>query len=212
MDKKKKTILFATLFSVVGAAVLSGGIYYTWLITPPSPPKTAEDAVSTIGSARFNRLPESRKAEYMEQTRTLVDKLPEDQRHKLFEKMHESPEARESMHQAMEATMMKRAEDFAKADPQERIRILDEMIDRMETRRKEREANGQADNRGPGNGQPGGFGRGHGGPGGRGGNRANRIKRSAQEGNPQAAGLRREFHKAMQQRMEQRGITPPNRR
>jgi hypothetical protein len=218
-DGQKKKIVLTGLLVLVSASILSGGIYYTWLITPPGQPKTAQEGLKTISSARFERMPEYRKTEYLEQTQKLLEKIPQEQRGKMMEEAIKDPNMRESLHAVHENTMNQQMVKFANATPQERTKMLDEMIDAMQSGR------GFGGMGGMGRGGPGGPGRGPGdragqggqgrpnGPGGHGGpgrgNFRERIKHMTQEGNPQRMALRGEFMRAMQQRMEQRGIKPP---
>jgi hypothetical protein len=167
-------------------------------------------------------MPEYRRQAYLEQTQTLLDKMPENQKMEMFQKSFSDPSTRHAMMEVHRNEMEQRVIKFAKADPQERTKILDQLIDEMQARRKQFEAmRANGNNRGPGGpgmgggpgGQGGRGGPGMGGPGGRGGRGPGRmadfIKNMAQNGNPQRAALMHEFHQAMQARMAQRGITMP---
>jgi hypothetical protein len=218
MDSRNKKILVVALI-LVGVGTLSGGVYYTWLITPPGPPKTAQEAMKTIGSARYERMPEYRKQEYLEQAQKLFHEMPEDQRRALWQNGEQNPAVHQAMREMHENAMNKRMEDFAKATPEQRTKMLDEIIDQMEKGGR---------GRGPWGGRPGGPGAGPGSPpgpqaaganpqghrpGGPGhrhdpGRMKNRIKRMAEQGNPQRAALRTEFFRAIQERRKQRGLPP----
>ncbi|MFA5864738.1 MAG: hypothetical protein WC975_08625 [Phycisphaerae bacterium] len=222
MSKKQK-IGLTVLLTVVGVSVLTAGIYYTWLITPLGPPKTAAEGVKTLTSARFKRLPEYRKIAYMEQTQNLVSKLPENQRHDIFRQMGNNEASRNAMREAMMAMMTKQAVDYAKAPPADRLKILDAAIDREEQMRSRRGQRRPRDNTtagerpgrpgGQGIGNPGGPGPGGPGrPGGQGGGRGPgnfraRMQQMAEHGNPQQMALMVEFRHAMQQRRAQRGLS-----
>jgi len=216
-DLKKNKKLLIVVLILVGAGTLSGGIYYTWLITPPGPPKTAQEAMKTIGSARFERLPDYRKQEYMEQARKLFDAMPEDQRRQLWQNGQQNEAFRNEMRAMRENAMDQRMTDFASATPEERTKILDQMIDMQEKGGWGRPGGGPPRGQGQG-GQPtanapqgqGPQGGHRGGPGGRHdpGRMRNRIKRMAERGNPQRAGLRTEFFKALNERRAQRGLPP----
>jgi hypothetical protein len=219
MSKKKKIILTSILV-LISAGVLSAGVYYTWLITPPSPPKTVQQGLQTINSAKFKHMPEYRQQAYLEQTQNLLDKMPENQRMEMFQKSFSDPSMRNAMMEIHRNEMEQRVIKFAKANPEERIKILDEMIDEMQARRKQFEAmraNGNNQGQGGprmGDGPGGRGGPGMGGPGGGRGGRgpgrfADFIKNMAQTGNPQRAALMHEFHQAMRARMAQRGISMP---
>jgi hypothetical protein len=215
---KRQKIGLAALLSVAGVSVLTGGIYYTWLITPPGPPKTAEEGVKTIGSARFARLPDYRKSAYMEQTRDLVMRLPQDQQREIVRQFHDNEAVHRQMEQGFRAAMTKQVMDFAKASPEDRLKLLDAAIDREEQMRSM-----WGGGRGPG-GPPGGggFGRpgqggpgaqgqapGRGGPGGPGhGNWQARMQQMVEHGNPQQFALMRQFRQAVEMRRAQRGLSP----
>jgi hypothetical protein len=215
MDFQKNKKLWVAALILAGAGTLSGGVYYTWLITPPGLPKTAQEAMKTIGTTRYERMPDYRKQAYMEQAQKLFHEMPEDQRRALWQDGERNPAVRDAMREMHENAMTKRMEDFAKAAPAERIKLLDQFIDQMEK-------GGMG--RGPWGGRPGGPGGGpgngaadrRGGPGGPGGpghqhgpgHMRDRIKHMAQEGNPQRAALRGEFFQAIQERRKQRGLPP----
>lgn len=213
---KKQKIGLSVLLSVAGISVLTGGIYYTWLITPPGPPKTAQEGVKTMGSARFARLPDYRKSAYMEQTRELIGKLPEDQRRDLFRQIRDDDAARREMERGFRAMMTKQVMDFAKASPADQVKLLDAAIDREEQMRAmwggRRGPDGPRDGnagigRPGGPGGPPGQGPGRGGPGGPDrGNRRARMHQMIEQGNPQHFALMRQFRQAMEMRRAQRGL------
>lgn len=218
----KKRILVAA--AVVGSfAVLAGGMYVTWLITPPSLPKTADEAASVIGSPRFNRMDDSRKDAYMEASRKLMEQLPPEKRHELFMKNRDNENTHQAMRQMMEREMAKRVDAFTKAaTPEEKIKILDEDIDRMEAMRAAFEKmrppgdNAGGPPQGNANAQ-GGERRGGGGPG-RGGFNPGRMKAHIENrietGNPQRGALMGEYFQAIRERRKERGLPemgPPGR-
>lgn len=218
LDSRKKKIVLISLLVLASGGVLSGGIYYTWLITPPGAPKTAEQALKTIGSARFERMPEYRKAQYFEQTQKLLEQIPQEKRQQMIQETMKDPEMRESLHAVHENTMNQQMIKFANASPQERTKMLDEIIDNMQSGRGMGGMGfGRPGGPPPGGGRAGQAGQGGpgrpngpGGPGGPGrGNFRERMQRRIQEGNPQRMAMRMEFMRAVRQRMEQRGIQPP---
>ena len=219
LDSQRKKILLTTLLVLASAGILSGGIYYTWLITPPGAPKTAEEGLKTISSARFERMPEYRKTEYLEQTQNLLQAIPEEQRHEMIRQTMRDPDMRGSLRAVHENTMNQQMVKFANASPQEKTQMLDEIIDDMQSGkgfgrmgppggpggpRGERGAQAQAGQGGQAR-QDGNRPR-----GGR-GNFRQHMQRRIQEGNPQRMAMRMEFMRAIRQRMEQRGIQPPQR-
>ena len=184
--KKKITI---AIIMTISAAALGGGIYYTWLITPPSLPKTAEEALHTINSAPYNRMPEYRKTEYLEQTRNLLKNMPEEKRVELFERARTDKSTRKAMMAVRRTAMIQRATDYAKATPGERVRMLDEVINRQEQRRKLRDEQRRSNGgKSAGNNRSGTARRSR-----RRGNIRKRIKGFIEKGNPQRAGLIGEY-------------------
>ncbi|NLX06389.1 MAG: hypothetical protein GXY33_14720 [Phycisphaerae bacterium] len=218
-DMKKQLIVAGLV--VVGAVTLAGGAYYAYLLTPPAFPETAEEAIATIGSARYERLPEYRQEEYLEQAGRLLRELPEEERRQLRGRFGESDGAREAMGAIFMNEAVQRATDFAAASPEDKIRILDEDIDRFEQMR-ERFANrrpdgpraqGEGQRRGEGGGpqmdRGGRRGDGRGGtPEERGARRRQRMMNRIEHGNPQRAALMGEYFRALGERREQRGLPP----
>lgn len=197
-----KKRLMAGFLLVFSLGVLGWGIHYVWLHTPPAPPRTAQEAIATIGSARFQQMPQVRRDQYLDQAHQLLEAMPQDARRKLFESMRGNPKVRQAFMQMRMQEMTQRVLAFARADPATRQKMLDEDIDHMQQRMAQRQNRPAAP---PGN--P---------PGNRPGNRGNwrahlpqHIDQHIQNGNPQMAGLMHEFHKAMMQRLQQRGITFP---
>lgn len=209
-SERKKKIL-AGIGILVGIIVLAGGIYYTWLIIPPSLPKTPEEGIKLMQSARFKRLPEYRKEEYIEHIAESLEKMEPEKRRELFEKYREDESIRESMRILAENRMRKMVLEYAKASPEQRIEILDRAIDFMAAMRQRprgvssrpsadsnrREAR-RDDSQGPRRSRRGGF--------------RNRMMQRVERGNPQITGLVSEFFMALRQRMKERGIEPPRRR
>lgn len=152
----KKKILVGLLVAT-GVAVLTGGVYATWLMTPPGMPTTAEEAAEMLTSARFQRLPIERKEAYIARMRELISEMDDEQRRAFFEANRDNDELREVTREVFQEVVMNRAREYAAADPNVRLAMLDETIDEML-------AAGQGFRRG-------GFGfagRGAGGPGGQG--------------------------------------------
>jgi hypothetical protein len=202
----KRRWILVTVLAAAAVVVLVTGVTYAWLITPPPLPQSLEQAMGTIGSARYERMPDYRKREYLEQTRRLMREMPQDERTQVMEDVRSNPELRQTMGRVMRGEMRRRATAFAKADSAERIRLLDEAIDTM----------GQWRNRGR---RPDGAGGGRGDGAGRGdaeqrsdrrGRMRDRIQGMFEEGNPQDAALIGEFFRALRQRREERGL--PSRR
>lgn len=70
--------------AIACAALATSAVGYgSWAMLsrmPPGLPKTADDALAVINSAKFDRLDAERKQQYLEETMRLVRELPEEQR------------------------------------------------------------------------------------------------------------------------------------
>jgi len=211
MPRKIAVGLLATLAL---AAVAFGG-YYTWLITPPSIPETPEQALSTIASPRYDRLPDYRKQDYLDRTAELMQSMPEEQRRDLFRQMRTDESVRDALREVRQDQAIKRIREWAKADPTERRRLIDETIKEQEQMRErfdewrrqrqaEREAAGESGQR---ESRAEGEGRREGGDGER--QRRDpreRIQRRIEEGNPQTMAWRSEMRQAISERRRELGL------
>lgn len=189
----RKKLLVGLLVVLAGASV-AGGSYYAWLINPPPMPQSPEQALATIGSKRYQRMPDYRQREYLDQAQRLFDELPQAQRMELFEQARTDPQVRQSMRQVRQQMMVQRAVEFARADPEARTQMLDEQIDRWEEMRanwSRRNRNSDGDRR-----------RRHHGPEFR-----QRMMERFEHGNPQINSLIGEYFRAMRQRRAERGMT-----
>jgi hypothetical protein len=205
----RRNILVGGL-AVLAVAALVFGIYYAWLITPPGLPATAAEGLATLASARYERLPDYRKQEYAARTRELIEQMPDDQRHEMFQKMRGDQDARHSMREVFRQSMDERLRKLATADDAERDQLLDEMIDRMQEQRAAR-ANRPRPERPAGQTQDSSRSDGdRRRDGDRRGNFRDRMQKHIEEGNPQHHAIRREMHQAIRERMEERGIDPPS--
>ena len=191
----RKRILVGVL-GICALGAVTFGVYYAWLITPLPVAPSPEEALETIGSARFARMPDYRKEEYIDQTRRLMDQMPPEQRRELFQRARTDESIRESLGQVRRQEMTQRAIDFARiSSAEERARVLDEAIDRMEQRRSQRsQARSDGQRRGGGGGR------------GRGAARE-RIQQRFEQGNPQINALIGEYFRALRERREERGLT-----
>jgi len=185
----KKRILIGLLI-VIGSASLACGAYFTWLMTPLQFPKTAADGVALISSRRFERMPEYRKAEYLERTTQLMRDLKPEARKALRSQLKPS-----NFRQFFQQMMIQRALKLANADPQQRNHMLDEAINqwgRWRGHRRSRPddiAEQERDRR------QGAF--------------RHRMQEHIQEGNSQTGALIGEYFRAIRQRRKERGIEEP---
>lgn len=186
---RKKIIVSVVL--AVAAVVLVGGVYAAWMMTPPGLPDDAEAGLAVLTSARYERLPDYRKQQYVAATREHLRQLPDDERKALMERFWDDASTRDVVWQIKRDAMMDRARRYANAGPEERDAILDEVLDMHERRRGERKAGGDraaAEKRGDG--------------------RLRDFRQHFQErieqGNPQDMGLMREFFGALKKRRQER--------
>ncbi len=101
----------------IACAVLATGAvgYGSWAMLsrmPPSLPKTADDALAVINSAKFARLDPERKQQYLEETMRLVRELPEEQRRNYWR----DEKNREAFRKFMEERFDDAARRFARGE------------------------------------------------------------------------------------------------
>lgn len=130
--KNWKRITIGSVSVLLGLGVLSGGAYAWWLGTPPPLPTTLDESITTLTSARYQRLTEEQKEPYLEQARRLTESLSPDERRSQWEKMRQNPEQQRAMREAQGDMMLLRAKEFAMADPIRRTQIVDQAIGMME--------------------------------------------------------------------------------
>ena len=190
----RKKMLVGMLVVLAGASV-AGGSYYAWLINPPPMPDSPQAALATIGSKRYQRMPEYRQREYLAQAQKLFDQLPPQERMAMWEQVRADPQMRQAMRQVHQQMMVQRALEFARAEPQQRTQMLDEQIDRWEKMRatwsrRNRDSNADRPRR-----------RHHG------QEFQKRMMERFEHGNPQINSLIGEYFRAMRQRRQERGLT-----
>ena len=196
--KKKKTMIAA--LGVLAPVVLVSGIYYTYLMTPPPMPKTFEKAVNTMDSARYKRLPDYRKAEYAAQARRIFAELAPERQEEVGKEMADDETLRAIGREMRRGEELERYKRFSRASRAERIRMLDEDINRREAARAER----QARSRQSGTQRQARSGRQRGTK-----SATNVIRQMIQQDNPQtgAFGLGAEYRRALKERQKQRGLS-----
>ncbi len=189
----KRKHIFIIIGVIIGVGVLLGGIYYTWLITPPALPKDPEEGLTLLDSPRFKRLPKYRQEEYLEHITQLLRKLPSDKRAELIEKATKDKSVKKALREVHRYNMRKMIFEYAKATPEKRMQIIDKTIDFIVLMKKRYKGKVRRlrhlRHRGKSRGQ---F-----------------FKRVVEKGNPQMVGLAGEFFRALHQRMKERGIEPP---
>lgn len=104
-SRKKKTIVGASAATIASAA-LAGGIWWSVAHRPPRLPRTADEAVALLASAKFDRLDEDRQRQYSAEAARLMRALPAEQRRALFQD--------ESKRDAMRRLFQERLDDLAR--------------------------------------------------------------------------------------------------
>lgn len=198
MTRRNFAILLV-LGATATAAVAVGG-YWTWRQSPPPMPTTAQEALETLASPRFQRMPDYRQAEYTEQARRLVTEMPAADRQSLFDRVGADEATREALDRAWQNAVWQRGLEFARADTQQRIVLLDELINQQEARRLLRQQGGGAQ-RAPERPAPDARQR---------RDERGRVRGMIQErmekGNPQQVALFGEFYRALAERRRERGL------
>lgn len=203
--KQVKKKIGAVLLVLVAMIVLASGGYYAWLITPPPMPDTVEEAGALLVSARYQRLPESRRFDYMQRAAELFDKAPADQKKKMIQNARKDKNNRMAVQQAIEDRIHMEMRNYVKADDFDRRMIIDRAIGMQEMMNSRRSKTPREDTPE---------------------RQASRERRKAQfiqkiqekleKGNPQHQAYFGEFVKAMMTRREQMSLDPlpfdPNRR
>lgn len=197
MSAKKKTTVIA--LGVLAPVVLASGLYYAYLITPPPMPETFDQAIDTMDSARFKRLPDYRKAEYATQARRLFAELPRERQEEIGRQMGDDETLRRMRREMGRGADVERYKAFSRASRQEKIRTLDAEIARQEAQRAERQerprqSDAQRQTRA---GEQ------------RGTQSATQVvRRMVQQDNPQtgAFGLGAEYRRALKERRKQLGL------
>lgn len=131
MKQVKKKIGVGVLV-VVAAAILAFGGYYSWLITPPPMPKTVEEAGELLVSARYLRLPESRRFDYMQRASELFDNATQEQKKEMFKKARKNPADKEAFRKAIEDRINMEMRNYTLADDFDRRMIIDRAIGMQE--------------------------------------------------------------------------------
>jgi len=194
MKKKWITMSFALLLA---AGVLAGGIYLTWLRTPPPMPANVDEAIKVLSSPQYSRLSEAERQPYIQRARELGEKLSGEERSAMWKRANEDPEFRKNARDVQNDVMLQRAREFAKADPAKRKQIINTMV-MMEMAA-----------RAAGKMPPGPRGGGGGGDANAAQRRAERKKwmqDKIENGNPQSQAYMSEFFKALMDRRKELGL------
>ncbi|MEC9372534.1 MAG: hypothetical protein VYC34_01765 [Planctomycetota bacterium] len=81
---KRRRVIVGALSAVVAVAALSGAAYAFYMNSAPGLPTTADEALATINSARFDNLSEDRRRQYMAEAGRLFRDMDAEKRRQLF--------------------------------------------------------------------------------------------------------------------------------
>lgn len=197
MKQVKKKIGVGMLV-VAATAILAFGGYYSWLITPPPMPKTVEEAGELLVSARYLRLPESRRFDYMQRSSELFDSATPQQKKNLVNQARKDPADKEAFKRAIEDRINMEMRNYALADDFDRRMIIDRaigmqvMMTAQQAKKPPREMTPERQARNDR----------------RKGEFILKIQEKIEQGNPQHQAYFGEFIKAMMTRREQMGLDP----
>lgn len=137
---KKKLSTVAVL--VLAVCSLAGGWWwYDTYYRLPGLPTTVDEAVKVIGSPAFKRLPQDRRAAYLETSRKLFEKMPMQERREYMRAMRNTPEGKAAAQEAGAEMMMVQAKSFAQLNDLTRNLLLDQLIKAQENMTKKAKEN-----------------------------------------------------------------------
>ena len=173
-----------------------------WAVRPDPHLARARELQKELFSREAKNLPPDQRKTKFEAYRNEMKQLTDAQKRELFAPMRERQKAQMARYFAM--------------SPQEKVRYLDEQVDRSERVRKEREQRARATGGQPGGGPGGGFGFGPGGgPGGKAGGTPpsaadieKRRKQRLDDTTPEERAQRDQFRRDLDARRRQRGLPP----
>jgi hypothetical protein len=206
MNRKTKKNIAVAALCIVALLVLAAGFGVRWYLTPPPMPDTVDEAMALQSSPRYARLTDAQKERYTQRMQQIMEKLSDEQRRELFEKSRDNPALRAAGGQMMQQMMFARAEAFVRASPEERVRQLDQEIDRMQAMRKMFASLPSMGAPPPGFPRPPGSSRPPGAPP---ADFIQRAQEGIQKGDPQRQAYMTEFFTALRQRALDRGIEMP---
>jgi hypothetical protein len=137
----KKNIWTGVVLLLAVCSLAGGWRWYDTYYRLPGLPTTVDEAVKVIGSPAFKRLPEDRRAAYLETSRKLFEKMPIEERRAYMLAMRDKPEAKEAAREAGAEMMMSRAKQFAQLPDIARNLLLDQLIKAQENMTKKAKEN-----------------------------------------------------------------------
>lgn len=114
--RKKALVGAAAGLAAVGAVAL--GVWAFQAARPLPMPRTSEQAIAVLKSAKFERLPSARKVQITAEARRLLGDLPPEQRRELFR----DEDNRDAMRNLMEASFEETARRYARGEDLDAIR------------------------------------------------------------------------------------------
>jgi hypothetical protein len=215
MTRRTQLLLAAVL-------ILAGTIAVTvWQLRPKATPEPADpttmepiDIARYVASDAFGRLSEDHRLAFIERARAAAERDGGAPMRRFFAGMAElsdteQQQARKNMREVGRAFMEKRLRDYAEATEEEKTRMLDEIIDRMQDRRSGRrdrttdnDPRPPRQDRSPDRSNRAAEEHRRRGP------TPERIKRHLESSDAESRALRMQFMEDLRDRMEERGVEP----
>lgn len=204
--QKKNIIITCVVCAVIAGLAVAGALIFKSKPKPPDvTPTNATNVVKFIASDQFAKLDDSQKKEYLDKMRDNPD-----MRNAMFsQNSNLTEEQRQNLRKNMGGVFRKQMKErmnkyFALKTPEEKNKMLDEMIDEMQKMRSEMEKHRQAagNNSRPQGPPPGGP-------------REGRMRARMENSSPQDRAQMMQFMSDMMARAKARGIQmpgPPGRR
>jgi hypothetical protein len=133
----RKVLTILLLLIVAGGS--AGGATYWWITRPLATPKTVESGLTVMDSRRFKEEPSNQQLEYLRKVNDLFKSLPQEEQDRIEQaarmdfKLDSRLRAMRSRLQNAET--LDKALRLARASAEERLRLLDEEIDRQDRAR-----------------------------------------------------------------------------
>lgn len=131
MELKMKQIkkkIGVSMLLLVAVGVLSGGAYYVWLTTPPPMPATMQEAADLLSSTRYQRLPDSRRYDYMQRATQLFENATPEQKKELANQLRKNAKENGLISKVVEDRINMEVRNYIRADDFERRIIIDRTI------------------------------------------------------------------------------------
>lgn len=195
MNNNKKKLLLTIGCPLLAVVALGLGGYFAWVMTPPAMPQTVDDVESLFASRRYQRLSKAEQVPYLEHVNEMWSEMKDEaDRRRLRAFFKDNPDTRQDAVEQGIRTMYRTM--VLDQDEAGRNMMLDVIINKRESDEgKRRQRDDQARMNTP-EGQE---------------RKQEGIRRMMQwldQGDPQALGYGSEFVKMLQNRRQERGLSP----